>query len=261
MTTDNYLERALGRMTDQAIESAKLAVAKVRREATLTNNLNSSRVYLEYNNEMISVFKDVLRTMAAFAYNATGGHSPETAACLEKSGEHFVSEMTQWAATNASNARAFGPQDPLLDNLTNSLNEAKDAAVDDFIHGMLGGTPLKKDPLVNVVSNITNSPGAVQQTALGNHNRQSVQQQSATVLRAIDDLLASEEFKNLGDQERTRVQDVADVLRDEMAKPGADPSKVRRWAQTLFGLAKEFGMHIAAAAFAKVALTALSVPF
>src|SRR5689334_9967573 len=101
---------------------------------------------------------------------------------------------------------------------------------------MTGASRLKKDPLVNVVSTIANSPGAVQQTALGEHNQQSVQQQTSSLLQAIDDLLASDEFKQLDESNRIAIQDTTDVLRDEIAKPSSDPSKIKRWAGRLLAL-------------------------
>jgi hypothetical protein len=82
----------------------------------------------------------------------------------------------------------------------------------------------------------------------------SVQQQASTILRAIDELLASDEFKKLGDPERAAVKDTADVIRDELKKPDGEPSKVSRWAHRLIGLAREFGMHVAASGLTKALL-------
>jgi hypothetical protein len=104
-------------------------------------------------------------------------------------------------------------------------------AVDDFHHGMVGEERLKEDPVVSIVNNVTNSPGVVVQNAVGQNNAQSVQQQS--LLGAIDSLVTSSEFNALGEQDRTAVQDVADVVRDEIKKPNADASKVARWGQRL----------------------------
>jgi hypothetical protein len=56
--------------------------------------------------------------------------------------------------------------------------EIGDAMVDDFTHGMAGGARLSKDPVVSIVSTISNSPGAVQQSGFGQLN-QSVTQQGA----------------------------------------------------------------------------------
>lgn len=85
---------------------------------------------------------------------------------------------------------------------------------------------------------------------MGQNNAQSVQQKS--LLAAIDNLVTSQEFNALNEQDRTAVQDVADVFRDEIKKPNADASKVARWGQRLIELAKQLGLHVAAAEIVKV---------
>jgi hypothetical protein len=122
-------------------------------------------------------------------------------------------------------------------------------AVDDFHHGMVGEESLKQDPVVSVVNNITNSIGTVVQTAVGQNNQQSAQQQS--LLSTLDKLVNSDEFKSLSGENRSAIQDLTDVLRDEIKKPNADTSKVARWGQRLIQLAQQLGLHVAAAEIAK----------
>lgn len=56
----------------------------------------------------------------------------------------------------------------MANELQEQWRDEKLRVVDDYRHGMLGDAPLKKDPFVSVTSNIVNSPGAVQQSGIGN---------------------------------------------------------------------------------------------
>jgi hypothetical protein len=69
-----------------------------------------------------------------------------------------------------------------------------DAVVDDFRH-MIGEEKLKQDPVVNISTTVNHSKDVVIQNAVGDNNRQSVEQRS--LLDALDKLLSSQEFKNL----------------------------------------------------------------
>jgi hypothetical protein len=57
---------------------------------------------------------------------------------------------------------------------------------DDFAHGLIGGIRLSKKPIVNIVSTITNSPGATQQSGFGHLNRSVTQQQLSELIDAIE---------------------------------------------------------------------------
>jgi hypothetical protein len=54
---------------------------------------------------------------------------------------------------------------------------ACESILDDFAHGLIGGIRLSNDPFVNIVSTITNSPGATQQSGFGHLNQSVTQQQ------------------------------------------------------------------------------------
>jgi hypothetical protein len=87
-----------------------------------------------------------------------------------------------------------------------------------------------------------------------------VHQHANEVHQAVNDLLSSEEFKHLESEQQIALRDTADVLRAEISNPNPDLSKAQRWARRLWTLAKEFGMHTAGAAFAKIVLNALGMP-
>jgi hypothetical protein len=194
--------------------------------------------------------------MATSTYNACDGISEEAAQAMERAGQNVVSGLIAWLQDLGKNSGGgYLGLGPPISQLEARLQEIVHHVVDDFRHEMVGVMRLKKDPLVNVVSNITNSPGAAQQTVVGDHNQQSLQQQNSHLIKVINDLLASDEFKSLSEPNRFAVQDATDLLRDEIAKPNPDQSKIRRWAGHLLGFAKEFGMHLAATALTKLLMT------
>lgn len=102
------------------------------------------------------------------------------------------------------------------------------------------------------MSNITNSLGAAHQTVVDDHNQQTIQQQNSELIKIVDQILASDEFKSLSEANRDAVQDTAEALRGEIAKQVPDQSRIRRWAERLLAFAKEFGMHMAATALTKL---------
>jgi hypothetical protein len=133
-----------------------------------------------------------------------------------------------------------------------------DAVVDDFRHGMIGEEKLKPDPVYNVVTNVTGSSHVVIQNAIGENNRQSVEQQS--LLAELDKLLASQEFKDLGEADRNAVEDMVDALRAEVTKADAKPEKVARWGERLIAVLKQFGLHVAAAGITHLLFAAAGAP-
>jgi hypothetical protein len=122
----------------------------------------------------------------------------------------------------------------------------KDALVDDFRHGMMGSQRLKKDPVVSIVSNQNNSPGAVQQIGVGDKfSQQAFVQNHQPLIDAIEKALASSEFAKLQPEQKDGFKDVADTLLEEAAKPTPDAGKIRRWGTRLSEIALQVGMRVA----------------
>ncbi|WP_092684693.1 tetratricopeptide repeat protein [Rhodopseudomonas pseudopalustris] len=83
------------------------------------------------------------------------------------------------------------------------LRSRKEQLLDDFVHGMQGSERLKKDPVLNVIANQTNSPGATQQIGIGDKFTQSAFTQNHTELIAvIDRALESPEFAKLNTSQK-----------------------------------------------------------
>ncbi len=250
MTNDDYVARRLGRMVDQAIERAQVAVNDVQSEATLRGALGGSRVYLLYDEAVGKVLEDVLPRMAVTVFRASGGTSEATAQVLENAGLKFADTITDWLEKRHKGpGAAFGYTGPPTSTLKATLYEMVRGVVDDFRHGVVGEESLKQDPMVSIVTNITGSTGTIVQNAVGQSNQQSAQQQS--LLAALEKLVSSEEFNKLDEQNRFAVQDMADVLREEIKKPNVNTSKIARWGRRLIQLAEQLGLHVAGAEIAK----------
>lgn len=249
MTDNDYVRRRLERMAGEALLKAQIAVNAVQADATLKGALGNSRVYLFYDEAVGKVLEEALPRMAVTAFRASGGTSDAAAGQLESAGLKYVHDICDWLQKRYKNESAFGVTGPPISALKNTLCEMVRNAVDDFHHGMAGEESLKQDPVVSIVTNITNSSGAVVQNAVGQNNQQSAQQQS--LLGALDKLVTSEEFKALDEQNRLALQDIADVLREEIRRPAADTPKVARWGRRLIGLAEQLGLHVAGAEIAK----------
>jgi len=181
--------------------------------------------------------------LARFLHEAAGRATDETAALLSEGSENLarriVDDVTQQYAHEAS-------MQAMVDELREKFTEVRETFVDEFRHGMLGDSPLAKDPIVRVFSNVSNSPGAVVQTGGVGNLHQTVSQHIAQFNAAMEGLTSSPEFTGLDPADQQAVKDVADIIREELTKPTPDQSKVRRWGERLVGLAKEFGLHVAA---------------
>jgi hypothetical protein len=78
-----------------------------------------------------------------------------------------------------------------------AMREKRDWLLDDFQHGMMGSERLKKDPVVSIVSNQTNSPGSVQQIGVGDFSQNAFVQNHQPLVDAINKALASSEYAKL----------------------------------------------------------------
>ena len=115
---------------------------------------------------------------------------------------------------------------------------------------------MKKDPLVDVVNN--NSPGAIQQVGIGNFSQSAFLQNGTELVKAIDEALASEEFKALGADTQAALQDTAEVLKGEAAKINPDPGKLKRWGERFVQMCNDVGIKLAGHVLALVLIKMFS---
>jgi hypothetical protein len=200
MADFDYLTRRLDRIADDALVEAQKAVMEIQADATRKGALGNSRVYLFYDEAIGKTLKSTLERLTSVAFSVCGETTEEAAKAVETSAFKFVDAATTWLERKfKTEGAAFGFSGPPIETLRATLLKMVDDGVDDFRHGMSGDTRLKKDPLVSVVSTITNSPNAIQQTALGDSNQLSIQQQAPALLNAVNELLKSPEAKSLNE--------------------------------------------------------------
>ena len=105
---------------------------------------------------------------------------------------------------------------------------------------------MSKDPVVSVISTITNSPGAVLQSGIGNVQKALTTGRGGEVRAALEQFITSSEVQNLGPDDKQSILDLADVVRAELERQTPDASKIARWARRLLELASQLGVAVAA---------------
>ncbi len=134
----------------------------------------------------------------------------------------------------------------LGNDFLNATDKRIAGAVDDLRHCILGGHRLTKDPLVSVISTVTNSPGAILQSGIGNVQKALAMGHGSEVRAALEQFTSSREVQNLGADEKQSIMDVADVVRAELDQQTPDASKIARWGRRLLELAAQLGVAVAA---------------
>jgi hypothetical protein len=245
MTYDaGYLGANLNRRSQKAAEDFGVEVGQIRAKAAQAGALGGSRTYLQFIDAGLTIVSREVNDAIQFAYNLTGEHDGEVVNQVAYCATQMVAKIMQIARQHASSDGGTAAE--IINKMDVSLSERKDALVDDFRHGMMGSQRLKKDPVVSIVSNQNNSPGAVQQIGVGDKfSQQAFIQNHQLLIDAIRKALASPEFAKLQPVQRDGFKDVADTLLEEAAKPTPDAAKIKRWGTRLSEIALQVGMRVA----------------
>jgi hypothetical protein len=247
MTYDaGYLGSNLNKRSQKAAEDFDAAVAQIRAKAAQAGALGGSRTYLQFIDAGLAILVREVNDAIQFAYNLTGEHDGEVVNQVAYCATQMAAKIMQIARERASNdGVAGGTAAEIINKMDTELFDRKDALLDDFKHGMMGSQRLKKDPVVSIVSNQTNSPGAVQQIGVGNFSQSAFVQNHKPLVEAIDAALSSAEFKALPELEQQGFRDVADVVKEEADKTTPDPGKLKRWGKRLVELGTDLGLKVA----------------
>jgi hypothetical protein len=190
---------------------------------------------------------------ATFTYSVAGHHGPAVGHPLRDFADGIVGHMLAYLKERGRNT---GLPENMIDKQLVAINTALRSKVehldDDFAHGMMDNDKMKKDPLVSLVANQTNSPGAVQQLGVGNFSQTALVQNYQSLVETIDRVIASDEFKNLNNDQKARFCDTADALRDEASNPKPDAGRLQRWGTRLVEFCKETGMKVATNAIVQI---------
>jgi hypothetical protein len=227
----SYLEKRLEDMVASVVEDCMQAVSTVMTQATLHGALGNSRVWLQYNEAIVTTVESALPQLIQFAYAVAGDNTAEATEILntailklERDARDALVKRTSLAA------QAFGEK-PMYESLGASLKRLREQSVEDFSHGIEGGRPLKKDQGSGISVSVTGSPGA--QVAAGQHINQAMNQQSRVLMETIDAALASEAFTKMSKDQAELVRDYADLVKGELRKPDPDSSKIKSWTEKI----------------------------
>ncbi|MGY4291507.1 hypothetical protein ACVWXO_010773 [Bradyrhizobium sp. LM2.7] len=248
---NDYLTRHLaGRVSDlRDLIGHRLEV--IMRRNAADGRLASGASLVMFTDEASSTFEQAYADALQFAFSATGGHEKDTVAQLNLCGSEMISAVMAQATERANRLGIAGPIVPQqLDVMRHKLEDKHKRLTDDFAHGIQGNERLKKDPLVNVVNN--NSPGTIQQVGIGNFSQSAFLQNNTELVNAIDQALASEEFKALDADTQATLHDTAEVLKGEASRINPDPGKLKRWGGRLVQMCNDVGIKVGGHALAQV---------
>jgi hypothetical protein len=254
-----YLESRLDRFVRDGFREIHIKITRSNSHAAAAGaGAGHSGPWLLESTIVLQDGKQIIQRMAAFLWEATGEHQGVSLELLNSASGMVVSEAANWARARKKALSLFSKSPPTGMKTLIALQAAADEIVHDFENGIIGEKRMvRPDPVVQTIVNasIIGSDGAVLMNALGENIQQSsLQQQHLT--KILDDMLASEDFKNLDEENRAALADTVDVLRDELKQPKPDKGKLSRWGKRLVELAYQLGLNVAASAIA----TALFAP-
>jgi hypothetical protein len=214
--------------------------------ASQQGTLQSGNMLLSVKNEYDRAASENSDKIVRLAFELTGSTAQPVCDTVEQGlrllRDALSSDLAQFFRVQG----AFAPRDT-TDGLSNDFLHTMDkritAIVDDLRHGIAGGARLSKDPLVSVISNITNSPGAVVQGGVGNVQRVVTSGASNDIRSALTQFMASAEV--LSAENRQSLADVAEVIEGELQNPKPDAAKLARWGKRLIDLAERLGIAVA----------------
>jgi hypothetical protein len=195
-----YIGRNLNSRTAKAVEDFQAEVSRIQKEAAAVNALQGSRTFINFWQAGLVVFEREVLSAMQLVYNHTGKHTGEVYDQVAYCSNQMVERMVQEVRTKANlNDQAFGGgYAEIVDRMLATMREKRERLLDDFRHGMMGSERLKKDPVVNVITHQTNSPGGVQQVGVGdNFSQTAFAQNHQELMAAIDRALGSQEFTQL----------------------------------------------------------------
>jgi len=211
--------------------------------------VNSSRVYVQYWQKGLEVLENSVNDAMQFAYNLTGEHTGEVFKQVEFCSKRMVDVMMDAINARAGRSNQYGE---IVGRTRIAFEELTKSLLDDFNNGMMGSSRLKKDPVVSVVANQTNSPGGIQQVGVGDFSQNAFATNHQQLVDAIDAALTSPEFEALESNQQEGFRDIAEVVKDEANKVPPDAGRLKRWGSRLVEVAKEIGMKTASTTIASV---------
>jgi hypothetical protein len=246
----DYLKRSFGRMCEEAVQSAQQERTSVISQAAAGGALYNSRVLLVVASAYERAAATAADKMVRLAFELTGSTSNAVCAAVEEGLRLLRDALSNDLIQFFKGQGSWMPDvsDRLSTDFLQSMDKRIAAAVDDLSHGIAGGVRLNKDPLVSVISKITNSPGAVLQGGIGNVQHATTGIASSDIRSALAQFISSKEVQSLSMDDKQSIADVADVVANELDRGKPDRGKIARWGKRLIDVAEKLGVGVAASA-------------
>jgi hypothetical protein len=245
-----YLKRAFERIRTDALTATRKGRDQLLPQMAAKGLLQSGNMLLQVGQLFDPAAAEATAKMAQRAFDIMGDNSQNVVASLEAGLREVRDALSnELADFYRSPQGSWAPKmqiDSIGNTFLNSMDQRIAATVDDFRFGVLGGAKMTKDPLVSVIGSISNSPGAVLQSGVGNVQQISAPGGVAAARAALEEFLQSKEVQALGPEEKQTVEDVTEVITTELAKPTPDASKLKRWGKRLIEIAERLGVAAAA---------------
>lgn len=241
-----YLGRSLDNRLPDVYDIVAREVKALQNKHAAAGRLKSGATLIAFEDIVTNIFVSSVADASKFTFEFTGGHEPEALAYLQNF-TNRVQQIVMAEITEKADRLGLGAVTANhIHKVRMKLDRLKEQAMADFSHGMQGSERLKKDPVVNVINNQTNSPGALQQVGIGdNFSQTAFAQNHNELVAAIDRSLDSHEFTQLTPEQKEAFSDTAAVVKEEAIKGVPDIGKLKRWGRRLVDLGKDLGMKVA----------------
>ncbi|WP_027574428.1 hypothetical protein [Bradyrhizobium sp. WSM1743] len=243
-----YLGRSLDNRLPDVYEVLAREINTMQAKHAAAGRLQSGATLIAFEEIAASQFKSTVAEASKFTFEFTAGHEPEALVYLTNFANR-VQQMIMAEITEKADRLNLGAVTAIqIEKVRAKLERFKEQALADFSHGMQGSERLRKDPVVSVINNQTNSPGAIQQVGIGdNFSQTAFTQNHNELVAAIDRALISQEFSQLSPEQKEAFSDTAAVVKEEAVKAEPDAGRLKRWGRRLVDLGKDLGMKVATA--------------
>ncbi len=252
-----YLKRNLRRRVERAYPAFVRSIEAMMAEHAGKGMLASGATVSRFEEISTEALRSWYGDAAVFTYSLTDQHGPEVSEHLNDEARNLIASICIFVRERGMNTgltpEVFNKQ---ADHFHSLLNRISAEQLDDFEHGILGNTRMKKDPLITMTANQTNSPGSVQQLGVGSTQTVNVGYQS--LVSAIDSIVGSEEYNSLAPGARAEFHAIADFIKAEAGKTPPDEGRLKRLGSKLLAFTEELAMKAASSTLAAV-LTKLFV--
>ncbi len=225
---NDTIEESIEHLVERGVEAALIDVMNVRGEFARRGALSNSRRFVCENGAIYARFISEAAKIARFVFQAVG-NDEDGAKLLKEGVERLAKRITDHFARDrqSSSSGMANTQATMQRELASRLEEETRHACTEFGIGMAGGEPLKKNGDTHVHADITNSPGASQQVGVGKKVTQkaTITQTYEPLIAELDRIEGSNEFRALGEKQRTETSQIVEDIREESAEQQPNENK------------------------------------